>query len=597
MGKGLKSITYILISIFICNICFSQTHVQNTPSEQDKNCQEFLDWVVKEFTVQNLEKSYERVTNKLLLAFFTLYKETNRSTFRQMSKKKEFTKLASELKKLDPDFEKYLRSHKPYKFYSRFMNLPNFQKNLLSVVKTWKDLQSSHPLYFDQLDKKYHLDDYDLATSKLLDQVDQIDHSGLLDHARLKALKDNFLTPDEIIKTPSIDIVNYQEQLKKLIEQGQIDILKSGNKILSNELEEYQDLCNLNQVNDFLSRNNISCPILNETNDFLLIQENLNQLSEAIDVNSLSLISKPSVPDVSDSNSSPVPILTEDDIINENLRSNSGAIRCKRSPEIVDTVILHHTATPNYQSRVVGPESNPRLEPILDPNGNKILYTPKVINKKHLDNVSNHTDRWMMLGYHYLINGEYDPNSSAPPKIYSGRPNDIQGAHAGGFTGEESSQTKLSAETKKRIIDLGVECGPEGNLSPMDEREIFPNRTPRGRRTSGQVNANLTSVGVAIIGTYAPKFTYSSDLDRYVPTNSFGYNPGNKRYPTPQTIESVAKLICHLKTTDFPNLKYIRPHKMYKAGGTACPGTVSEKINDIIIKIKEIDERCQEFQQ
>ncbi len=213
---------------------------------------------------------------------------------------------------------------------------------------------------------------------------------------------------------------------------------------------------------------------------------------------------------------------------------NSRATFCKRPPEMVDTIVLHHTATSSSSS-------------------------PQDINRMHL-NEGSASDPWYMVAYSYLINGAYPGSTSPDNTVYEGRPLDLVGAHAGSniFIPMDNNQ--------KRMWDSGqVTCG--GESTPF---AVIPNMV-----SNGMIKANVTTIGVAVIGNYAPRSV----------NNPLGYNRRSPRMPSAATLDNIARLSCQLQKK-YPNMKTIKWHGQYHS--TECPGTIKNFIGQIKARARGI---------
>lgn len=209
-----------------------------------------------------------------------------------------------------------------------------------------------------------------------------------------------------------------------------------------------------------------------------------------------------------------------------NYPTNSRATYCKRPPEMVDTIVIHHTA--GFESR-----------------------SPLDINRDHL-NQGSASDPWYMAAYTYFVNSPYGGNDNVRPRVTEGRPLDIVGAHAG-------SNIFVPMDTEQRKIwnSGAIVCGRNDHFT------VNPSLVSNGR-----IKANVTTVGIAVIGNYSP----------FSRTNPTGYNPRRPRYPTQQTLNMLGKLSCQLQKK-YPRMKEIKWHSYYHA--TQCPGTIKNYINQI----------------
>ena len=232
-----------------------------------------------------------------------------------------------------------------------------------------------------------------------------------------------------------------------------------------------------------------------------------------------------------------------------NYQKNTNASFCTRPPEMVDTIVIHHsesgandTATQmnqyhldRYSYKV---DSQGRF--LRDAQGRKIK------------------DPWYMVGYSYVVNSAY-PNATLPlPLVTEGRPLEIVGSHAG-----STAFTKMDEE-QQRIWDEGkVVCGKEGGPFKVDPKQSL----------NGTIKANISTIGVVVVGNYAVKSS----------SNPNGYPSTKPRIPTPQTIDMLARLACQLQKKH-PRMKTIKWHKFYHL--TSCPGDLVDHVGQMKILAK-----------
>jgi N-acetylmuramoyl-L-alanine amidase len=222
------------------------------------------------------------------------------------------------------------------------------------------------------------------------------------------------------------------------------------------------------------------------------------------------------------------------DVKKVDYQRNKKAEFCSRPPEIVDTIVLHHTETPSTKTAIY-------------------------VNDLHLNRESG-GDPWYMVAYSYLVNAPY-PGASVPdPIVTEGRPMDLVGAHAGSniFVPMDEEQTKAFADGK-------IVCGKEGQPFKVDPTMV----------KGTTIKANVTTIGLVVIGNYAP----------IARDNPGGYSPRNPRYPTEKTQDMIARLSCQLQKK-YPRMKSIRWHSYYHS--TSCPGTIKNYIGQIKAKAKEL---------
>ncbi len=211
---------------------------------------------------------------------------------------------------------------------------------------------------------------------------------------------------------------------------------------------------------------------------------------------------------------------------------NSRASFCKRPVDMVDTIVLHHTAT----------SSNANAQDI---------------NRMHL-NEGTSADPWYMVAYSYLVGAAYVGDSRPANAVIEGRPLDIVGAHAG------SNVFLPMTDDQKRIWDSGqVVCGKEGGEFSINNTLV----------QNGRIKANVTTIGVSVIGNYSLRSI----------SNPLGYSRSRPRTPSVTTIDMIARLSCQLQK-QYPNMKNIKWHSQYHS--TECPGTIKNVVGQIKAKAK-----------
>ena len=210
-------------------------------------------------------------------------------------------------------------------------------------------------------------------------------------------------------------------------------------------------------------------------------------------------------------------------IASEDYKKNSKASFCVRPPEMVDTLVIHHSETPP-------------------------TATAQYINELHLAR-GTLEDPWYMIAYSFVINSPYARTTLPIPKVTMGRPLGIVGAHAGTnvFVEMDEEQKKIWDESK-------ILCGKENEELKLDSKMV----------QNGKIKANVTTIGIVINGNYA---SFSS-------TNPGGYSKRSPRYPTDNTQDMIARLSCQLQKK-YPRMKSIKWHNFYH--DTSCPGTLALK--------------------
>lgn len=205
-----------------------------------------------------------------------------------------------------------------------------------------------------------------------------------------------------------------------------------------------------------------------------------------------------------------------------NYDRNFNVSYCVRKLDVINKIIIHHTASFPTAS-------------------------PEVINQWHIQSGTRH-----MVSYHYLIQGGYASNQNSeatlPIKIYQGRPLNMVGAHAG-----SKSYVDPTSEQKKTLKNNPLMCYL--NKKKVQDNSMFKNN---------KVKTNVTSIGIAIIGNYAP---FSQR------------NPsGGDNMVDDDLLTEVAKLSCYLQKK-YPAINQIQGHQ--NVAKTQCPGSLENKIDQI----------------
>lgn len=207
---------------------------------------------------------------------------------------------------------------------------------------------------------------------------------------------------------------------------------------------------------------------------------------------------------------------------------NANASFCKRPPEILDTIVLHHSEGPS-------------------------TGTPESINNDHLQR-GTPDDPWYMIAYSYVVNSPYPGATTPRARVTEGRPLDIVGAHAG-----SDVYVPLDDEQKKMFEEGKIVCGKENGTFEPDP-SLYKD---------GKTKANVTTLGLVVIGNYAQ--AGKGNLQ-------FGYPRGKPRVPTKTTLDLIARTSCQLQKK-YPKIKTIKWHSYYHP--TTCPGDLKNYIGQI----------------
>lgn len=506
-------------------------------SRRRYHCQELLNYIYRDLTLKNLERSYERLTKKLMLAYITLYQNAQAGGF---SENASLVYLTNSLKNLDPEFEHLIAEHRTAPTYQRiltlFGTLPS-KSNFHQMVMDWKNYQQSNPEAFQNLDSQYFLDDWDTTMSGVIDQIDTLAPHN----ANLRQLAQRFRRPD-LVQSAS-DLPDPQG-LKRDVDTTQTEIMEWVNQVYLDATTQYRDYCDQDALSLYLGDENHCSIKFDFTRPRTDLLGHLNEIAQAVsEANMTSLEARPNVAQITDRSA----LL---DIIRPTYETNSDATYCTRNMDIVDTIIVHHTAT----------------EPTA---------TATEINASHLNRSSNGSE-WYMIGYNYIINGAYTEAGAADQAltVTQGRPENMVGAHAGGATPD------LSDATKEIMRESKVSCGG-------DEGERTESNAIDHLDSDGQINANFTTIGIAVVGNFSPR-VYRKVGGVVVVKNETGYRTGrgrSPRYPSESVLRKLAQVMCDIQRRN-PRITTFKPHRYFT--NTECPGNVYAKFEDIKNYAKEL---------
>lgn len=552
----------MLRGIFLIFLVFSNSWASKESSAEDYTqvCRELLDYIYKDTSLKNLSLSIERLNIKLALAYAREISAIDDSKV-SLRKNDELRFLLLNTAKLNPNLHFYLDNTKAYSKFKRWSFLFNDEEkefNFNELVYAWKKHQDK--------DSKSIFTEYDLKSIELITKVNQanIKDSQLLES--LKKLSANLASSikslsDSDKKLP-VKIKNLENQLDQIDEK----INHNSKKIYQEHLDDYALYCNSKSMNQLMQTDSYICPFKLDDTKPISVDSIFSDIYSVLNKVGLDKINKPLKPIIPD----PIPdppksIIIPTEYKNINYKGNY----CRRSLDMVDTVVLHHTNT--------GYGETPQ-----DINDSQVL--------QHEDDVSSggFPDPWYMIAYNYLITSD-GYNDQAKVQVNQGRPDIIRGAHAGG----NIKVSSIDPKAKKELLKLDFQCGYNKNKTKdhsFSSRLTGTENYYKKQIKDGIVNANFTTVGVAVIGNYAPL-----KLGRR--TNIGGYPAGQVRYPSKPIIEKTAKLICELKRDKYKNLVKISDHNFMKiqqdlqdgnsTSGTCCPGTVYKKMSDILNAVKK----------
>lgn len=503
----------------------------------------------------------------MIIAFLSALENSDKQGI-NLRRNPELLSLLESMKKIDPDFENYMRNNHTYLRYDFWNFLPFGQVHSQTityqeVVGKWKQLQSQRPNLFKGLEKEYLLDDWDVKTGELLQSYSNlnIEESNLA--AEVGRLAQQYQNNYQDLVSPNDG--NYSRAIKET--KAKVDKLHESFNVSSKEifwdgLNGYQKTCERDKINEILSAEQLSCPYSAPEEPAVALSKQLQDISRVISSDFLNQNSKaPEKP-----KEEPFKV---HDYAYKNI--NTLGSYCERDPKLADTVVIHHSGT--------RAEATPQD-----------LHDLQVVSHENDRDAAGRADPWYMIGYNYVIQANYDESDTQEPKVYRGRPENVKGAHAGGYV----NMSQVDPKVQELLKNAQFQCGwNEDGDAEHGIDKLSPNAVAQTQRQiqDGYVSANITSVGVLVTGNYAPDIIGN--------TLNIGGYPANGavRYPTEGTLRASAKLICSMRSGNFPNLRKITDHnyiKIKKAmadgglpNGTCCPGTVYYRMNRILELTKE----------
>lgn len=500
--------------------------VAPTKADYDQ-CRAVLDWIYRELTLNNLEKSYARAMDKMLLGLYTVHENSKNTP----GYKKQIAKLFNTIGEIDPQLKDLIHDNKSLDRRLFWWRLPDqhlSRKSLDAVFYEWKKLQENRPGLFSNLPTTYRLDDWDLFTVNILGKLSDYNFTNKTFAYKLGNLA-------EKLKSSSTNILEGKsfnpKDLKDSIDSTQNELMKTFNKDYTDILYDYRNVCSKESMEEVvLNKEGAYCPTPDSTESMELFGEKLNLLQKAItdskllnnDSVTINLTDKPNIPI---------------HLLNYEVSSHPKVTYCERDPQMVSTIVIHHT---NTRSKA----------------------TPHDINRMHL-NRSTDNDPWYMVGYTYLISETFQGASEKKPKVFQGRPQNIQGAHTGG------KRFKLTPEEKVRYKGKRITCAGKSELV-----------TKKAEKENG-LKGNFSSFGIAIIGNYAPVTTVEV-AGVLTPLNLLS---DKQQLPSTATINTIAKLSCDLQMKN-PNIKKIVPHSYFRS--TDCPGSLASILEQVKTEAKKL---------
>lgn len=518
--------------LLILTFAFSFNLQAQVAPSSDENCKNLLQWIYRDFTLNNVDLSYQRLMQKLLISIH------HANEYNKNSNKRSLNRALDEMKNIDKNFESILRTPTRYKyppFWRAIFGDNSIQElpptSISQAFQTWKALQATNPEYFANMDPKYKLDEWDNQTIEILGQLSNYDFDDHNFRDELEEISKNMnQAKSEILNGQEFSV----EALETSIQQTNEEVIAALIESYEDNTNEFATICSRTELDIFIANNNLVCPVPKKDFGVTEIQSQLNNLRLIINNTGLLNNERPIV----STDVPPPPADTLDELVQPLTYRTSPdrrATYCKRPPEMATMLVLHHTGVSKY-------------------------INPYEINEAHINDPT-HSEPWHMIGYNYVISDNFLNGTPELPQVFQGRPIDRKGAHAGGYT------NRLKSSERQFYRQFPILCGNEQiGFTPSTIREQMD--------SSGGISGNLASIGIAVSGSFTP-VRIRNIAGVAVADN---INRDRASLPTQAQVERVATLACSIQKK-YPNVKKIVPHNYFKS--TDCPAALILYFNQI----------------
>lgn len=548
----------------------------------DNQCRELLSYIYKDVTLKNMANSLERLNQKMLVAFLSAIKN-GKSAQLSPSEKAKLKSLLKSLEKVDPDLKHFLQEESANATASLALDSNAKKKLYPRMIKEWMALQKAKPELFKDLNKQHKIDEWDIRTSELLQGYSDYKISDPLLSSHIAELANQYSENlQNLYDIPSsgalgaTPLPSYGVSLSLNKTQLKIESLErafnsSAQKIFWASLDDFKDACALGDLNAFMEENNLSCPYRSPDAANLELDEMFDSMANIISSDFM----EESSPDfVKTARSKPNYI----DVVPYQFQNiNYDGNFCERTPALAETVVIHHSATSSKET----PQE---------------LHDLQVVTHERDRDSAGNPDPWYMIAYNYLITAPYQGSAKeSEVVVYQGRSDQMKGAHAGASI----NINQLDQGTQELLETEEIKCGWNRDQDPAHSIDEVSSRSMdqmRNQIRQGYISANITSVGVLVVGNYAPDIIGRSANPGGYPAN------GPVRYPSEELLRSSAKLICKMRSENYPNLRKITDHNYIKIKkaiadgtreyGSCCPGTVYKRMDRLLALTKE---ECPEY--
>ena len=525
--------------------------------QDDQNCRQLLNYIYRDVTLKNMRLSLERLNKKMTLAFVAALRSSH-SEGKSLRSDPDLLSLFESMKKIDPDFERHLQNNAPYRSYNFWSFLPFARAPIKIIayqegVSAWKDLQKKRPELFSGLEDRHLLDEWDLKTAHLLQSHAslKVDDGELA--AQVEALGKQYQNNLQNISAGVS--TDYQEALsdtKQKVDELHQAFNGSAKDLFWQSLNDFQHVCSKDGMARLLKRDSLACPYVEPESSAEKLSGQLREISQIVGAD---LVNNARAPEAAPE--SPIVDIVPYRFANINYEGSF----CKRPPELADTVVIHHSASSDTDS-------------------------PQTLHDLQIMMRENSPSPWYMIGYNYLV--------SSPPgqetTVFEGRGAEMKGAHAGGFVNLD----QVDPPVRELLKNSEIKCGWNTDGDSAHTIDVLDKDSMRQNEKylrQGFVSGNVTSVGILVIGNYAPDLLGTSINPGGYPSN------GPIRYPSDNVLRTTAKSVCRLKSESHPNLRKLTDHNYMKikkaladgnsAIGTCCPGTVYKRMSRLLALVKE----------
>ncbi len=517
IGVIRKLSIYLVIMCLCCN---------NVGATNKQYCQNVLDWIYRDMAMENMKLSYERALYKMLLGMQVASKNLNKANHNPTL----FTRITNLLRGINHKYESEIKPQQrslieSWSDVSR--GSEHGDQSIKDLMLQWRKLQKDSPKLFKGLDREFYLDEWDEFSAEILDNLKNIPVKDQKLQNKLKYLQEQAAQSTRGILAPPN---HYEpEQLENEIDSTQRKLMETLKENVLGNLDEYQDYCSEDELALLLKENNYVCPFVDNASGPLDLSEKLANIKAVLAKGDLLKKERPE---------ELIPV----EEFKYKTSSEPNSTFCYRDMELVKYIVIHHTATSSKMS-------------------------PEQLNGMHLNNTS-HGEPWYMIGYNYLVSSSYDGASAKAPKIIRGRAENVQGAHAGGWYKDLNTVYDWRFYQKRNVRCGNPQVGFKTKHALSQTNENF------------EVNANLISMGIAVVGNYSE--SYQEEVDGIqIPKNIM---PDKKDVLTPGKVDAIARLACDIQSRQ-PKIRTIVPHSFFVR--TECPAEIKNFLGQIAQKAQD----------